>query len=362
MAVWLPGHAAPASERAGEAWSLPAPTPFDRDRLAPLQLTLYAHLGAGWVRADRVAGASDTIASAQAGKVGLRGYEQLSGGYRAYVDLEAPVRVAMGDVCTTLPIARASIGLGARWLGRLDIGTADHASRGLLLEADPWLGAGPLSPGDRLIPLRADTAPDTHRCGPTVTGAVSRHALTWRSPEQWPLRAAVQSFVDGGKADAPSGHGGALYWDRKPWLLGIAWSDMANGARALPLVLVHDSGTHRLALALSQGRVALANGAPARDFRNSLLSWSMPLMAKGDPQRHEFRAAFNKHRFEGAAVAGWEGDDKWSLGWRYRLSSSAWLGMGGARVRPDTGPARWAYEATLNVAFERNLRLPQWPR
>ena len=233
----------------------------------------------------------------------------------------------------------------------------EQAAASLVLRADPWGGADAVGPGTRL-----------HAPG---TDAESRSSamLSYSSPVQHPLRAVVQISRPRPEAGEPSGHGASLAWDRLPWLLGLGQQRSSDGVRHTPLVITYDDGRQRISVAWTEGRAPRAmrqrGAAPELlHYRNVFIGLAVRGMAKGDPDRVEWRAGLNLHRVAGDGVghARPGSDTKLGLGMRYRLSRHVWTNLGAAWIHPQRGDNRWGMEATLTYSFQRDLRLPQGPR
>lgn len=325
------------------------PALADRDGLQPIQVTLYGLLNIGWRQPDNNAapgatGPGDTERS----HIGLRATEVLGRNLHAHMQLEQTLHVGSGALKTAdAPFeARATVGLSERDLGRIDLGRMAQAAASLVVRADPWSGADTVGPGTRL-----------HALG---TGADTRASamLSYSSPLQHPVRAVLQVSRPRAETGALPGHGLSLAWDRLPWLVGLAMQRHSDGERDAPLVIAHDDGRHRIALAWTEGR-GRTDAAPGLvGYRNLFIGLTLRTMEKGDPQRNAWRAGLNLHRVDG----GLGSDTKLGVGWQHRLSRRIWTNLGAAWIHPQQGQNRWGLEATLTYSFERDLRKPQGPR
>lgn len=353
--------AARANGDAGPPELLRAPSPYDRDRLAPLRITLYGLFSAGLIKRDRYDAPEVGFGSGERSRLGLRGMETLDRGLRAWVEIEATLPLAAGPG-ETAGLARAIVGLGDRSWGRLDLGHVEHEAWLLSLRADPWGGNGQASPQHRMFVLAFDPAKAIPGPPASFQAPRSPATVTWRSPDELPLRASLQWR----RAPSPDvqarGSSGSLAWDRLPWLVGVGWSHVGDGAWAVPLVVSHDDGVWRLSAAYTRGRAAVGSGGALREYENMFVGGAGTWMALGDPARHEWRVGMNWHRPEGRVLEAWRGDVKLSAGWRYRFSRHAWVAVGAAWVRPDGAASRSAFDATLSYSFERNLWEPQRSR
>lgn len=342
------------------------PSLHDRDGLWPTQVELYGLLNIGWQQPDRASTPGSTgLGSSERSRIGLRATEVLGRNLRAHMQLEQSLRPADG----TLPDdaaavrarpfdARATVGLSDRDLGRIDLGRMVQAAADLALRADPWDGAAAVGPGVRLHAPATDPSQRTTDAPACRAALRSSGMLSYGSPVQHPLRLVVQVSRPTAGACAPSGHGASLAWDRGPWLVGLGLQHSSDGVRHLPLVLAHDDGRQRIALAWTEGRGLQRKDADPVRYRNLFVGLTLRTMAKGDPERNEWRAGLNLHRVDGGVGS----DTKFGLGWRHRLSRHVWTNLGAAWIHPQQGTNRWGLEATLTYSFQRDLRLPQGPR
>ena len=333
-----------------------APTPYDRDTLYPTPVTLYGLFNAGLAKPDvspqpSACGAPAPtrhvgIDSVERSRIGLRTTEFLSGGPMAHLNLEQSLQLDKGELL--LPCerfdARATVGLSDREWGRVDLGRIEQAASALVQRADPWRGNGAASPGWRTYMT------------PAAVGIRSSNTITYATPAEPPLRATLQLGLPRLDPGQSREKGGSIAWDRLPWLVGIGWHAWSDGSRVTPVVVVHDSGTLRMSGALTLGRLGLV------DYRNLFVGASGYWMGKGDPQRQEWRVGFDRHRVDGGGIGAWQSDDKLSLGWRYRFSRHTWVALGAAWIKPREQPSRTAFDLSLSYSFERDLRVPQWPR
>lgn len=332
------------------------PTPNDRDALYPTPVTLYGLVNAGLSKPDVSPQASPCgapaptrhvgIDSVERSRIGLRSTELLSGGPRVHMNIEQSLQLDKGELL--LPCerfdARATVGLSDRVWGRVDLGRIEQAASTLVQRADPWRGNGAASPGWRTY------------MAPAAVGTRSSGTVTYSTPVEPPLRATLQLGVPRREPSRRRELGGSIAWDRLPWLVGIGSHSWSDGSRATPLVVVHDSGTLRVSGALTLGRMG------PTEYRNLFVGASGYSMGTGDPQRQEWRVGFNQHRVEGGAMGAWQSDDKLSLGWRYRFSRHSWMALGAALIKPREHRSRTAFDLSLSYSFERDLRVPQWPR
>ena len=351
----------PLPGQPGYGERMPAPTPYDRDALYPTPLTIYGLFNAGLRKRDHLpqrlerdpcSGASSTparlgIDSVERSRIGFRATEVLSSGQLAHMNLEQSLMLDTGELlgpCRLAFDARATVGLSDRRWGRVDLGRIEQVAWLLAQRTDPWRSNGTASPTWRMyvIPERGTTR--------------SSGAVTYTSPTEFPWRASVQ--VGRPLLSDPNSHGwgASLAWDRLPWLVGAGWQDWNGGSWALPLVVAHDSGTLRLGATLTTGRVE------GTGYRNLFLGVSAPFMSKGDPNRQEWRAGINLHRVDGGSFGDWHSDTKLGVGWRYRFSRRSWIAIGGGLVMPREGASRTVFDSSLTYSFERDLRVPQWPK
>ncbi len=339
-----------------------APSPYDRDALYPTPVKLYGRVNVGVrkrdatpqrIDADPCAASSATgstgwaVDGVERSRVGLLGTEVLDRGLMAHLQLEQsfdPDTGALRGPCGLAFDARATVGLSDRSWGRIDLGRTDQPAWLLSQRIDPWSGSGTASPDWRtyVAPERGATR--------------SSGAVTYTSRDESPWRVALQ--VGRPLLSQPDRHdsGVSLAYDRLPWLVGAGYQRWPGASWAQPMVVAHDSGTRRLAAAFTTGRFQ------GTDYRNLFIGWSAPEMAKGDPARLEWRAGVNLHHVDGGRVGDWQSHTKFGLGGRYRLSHHAWFAWGGAWVKPRAGSGHAAADVSLTYAFERNLRVPQWPR
>lgn len=332
------------------------PTPYDRDALYPTPVTLYGLFNAGLSKPDVSPQASPCgalaatrhvgIDSVERSRIGLRATELLSGGFQVHMNIEQSLQLDKGEL--RLPCepfdARATVGLSDRMWGRVDLGRIEQAASTLVQRADPWRGNGAASPGWRTY------------MAPAAVGTRSSGTVTYSTPVEPALRATLQLGVPRLQPGQRRELGGSIAWDRLPWLVGIGWHSWSDGSRATPFVVAHDSGTLRVSGALTLGRLGLT------EYRNLFVGASAYSMGKGDPQRQEWRVGFDQHRVEGGAMGAWQSDDKLSLGWRYRFSRHSWVAVGAALIKPREQRSHAAFDLSLSYSFERNLRVPQWPK
>lgn len=337
-------------------------SPYDRDTLYPTAVTLYGRVNAGLQRPDALphrlnrdpcaAARSEAhggwrLDSVERSLWGLRSTEVLDGGHRAHFQVEQSVSLDTGELrgpCQLVFDARATVGLSDRRWGRLDLGRIDQAAWLLSLRADPWRGSGTASPD-----WRTYVAPER---GATRTG----DAITYQSPESEPFQVSVQTGRPLLSEPDRHGWGFSVVWDRLPWLVGVGGQTWPGDSWALPVVVGYDTGTWRWSTAITSGKVS------GTDYTNLFVGLTVPNMGKGDPERHEYRAGVNVHRLQAGVVGDWQSDVKWGAGWRYRFSRHTWIAVGGAWVRPQQGPSRTQFDFSLTYTFERNVRVPQWPR
>lgn len=334
------------------------PSVYDRDNLAPTQVELYGLLSIGLQQPDDPARpGSRGLGGTERSRIGLRATEVLGRGWLAHVQLEGSLRMADGARAIGTPpdgessaVARATVGLSDRDLGRIDLGRMEQAAAALVLRADPWGGAGTVGPGSRL-----------HAPG-TQAGIRSWGLLSYSSPLQHPVRAVLQASHPDPATGETTGYGASLAWDRLPWLLGVGLLHRSDGVRHVPLVAALDDGQRRITVAWTEGRGL--SGAPPQllAYRNLFIGLSLRTMAMGDPERNEWRAGLNLHRVDGDSGSGSGSDTKLGLGWRHRLSRHVWTNLGAAWIHPQQGASRWGLEATLTYSFQRDLRQPQGPR
>lgn len=337
-------------------------SPYDRDGLYPTAVILYGRVNAGLRRPDPppqrndvdpcAAGSPEPRAawkldSVERSRWGLMSTEVLDGGHRAHFQLEQSLSLDNGEPrgpCMLTFDARATVGLSDRRWGRLDLGRIDQAAWLLALRADPWRGSGTASPD-----WRSYVTPER---GATRTGG----SITYQSPQDHPLQISVQ--VGRPLLSDPDRHGWgtSLVWDQLPWLVGLGWQAWPGGSWALPVVVAHDTGIWRWSTAVTAGQLAGA------DYTNVFVGLSTPRMSKGTPEREEWRLGLNLHKVQAGQLGDWQSDFKLGAGWRYRFSRSAWVAVGGAWVRPQQAPSYAVFDISLTYAFERNIRVPQWPR
>jgi predicted porin len=341
----------------------PAPRPgFERNPLYPAPIVVYGRLSAGIVKPDRFEPLADAdksgLANLERSHLGLRGTETLDGGVLAHAELEHTFNTNDGtadgtpsdrgsgngvpDPCSGPDTgrffgARATVGLSTRELGRVDLGLMDQPALTLLRRADPWGGHTEATPGRRAY------------LPPTKCATRSAGAVTYQSPTGHDLRFALQYGHPEPTEENQRRVGASLAWDQRPWLVGAGWQEWSDGSRALPLVLVHDSGGLRLSGAVTVGR------AQRDDYRNYFVGLSWPTMALGDPQRNEWRIGLNRFDADGARPSDW----KLGAGLRHRFSRQFALLADLARSRRDGGATRTSFDLGLSYSFARDLRYPQ---
>lgn len=338
----------------------PAPAPkFERNPLYPAPVTIYGRVSVGPVRVDRfepLAGDDKNgLANLEKSFVGIRGVEILDSGWMANFQLESGFDTNNGaldnssgpasDPCTASDNGqrffgrRATVGLAQRELGRVDLGLLDQPAVVLLRQADPWGGNTEATAGRRAY------------LSPTKCATRSAGSITYQTPTYWDWKFSLQVGYPEPYDESTYRTGLSIAWDRKPWLAGVGWQQWNDGSRALPVVLVHDSGTLRLSSAFTQGRAA------TDEYRNYFLGARWPVMAKGSPTRQEWLLGLNRFDADGAQTSDW----KIAAGWRYHFSRQFAFLADVAQVRRGGGASQLVLDFGLSYGFARDLRWPQEP-
>ena len=344
------GRAAASSAFAlcvGSVWAQVTPTPtFERNPIHPTPLVIYGRVSVGAFLADPqepdFAVVRRGMRSLERSYLGVRGTETLDSGLLAHLQLEHSFNPDDGSALRSEEFfdARATVGLSHRQWGRVDLGLLDQPAWRLILSADPWGGNTVATPGRRAY----QPAPGER--------TRSDAAITYTTPADWDVQFSYQLGKPGFEPDGRHQPGFSLAWTRAPWLIGVGSQAWGSDSRAIPAVVVHDSGNVRISAALTVGRIE------GHATRNLFIGASGTAMAIGDPRRHEWRVGLNRFNPGDAEGIGW----KFGAGWRYRLSGNvvvlanvAWL------KRPRDGHQS-AFDVGISYAFARDLRTPQVPR
>lgn len=277
-------------------------------------------------------------------RIGLRGVEPLGNGLSATFRLDGSFNPGTGTGSNPFWDATSTVGLASVDYGRLELGRQDNPALTVTLDTDPWVGESIAQTGGWTY----SRLPNNAHAGPKGLGDPSsafktRNGVTYVSPDVGGVTVHMQYGFK--ETNQPDGQfGGAIKYRNGPLYLGVGFHRWRTDSWSMPVGFAYDFGPAKLYATYTKGKRHVYADQVGTDpnrwgydpttaslgsFRQTAFS-----VGVGVPiGSHLVRAAYVRSKDESPYFGGW--DQKFSLGYTYRLSKRTGLIANFAQIKYD---------------------------
>ncbi|MCJ0765501.1 porin [Variovorax terrae] len=269
---------------------------------------------------------------------GIRVDEDLGGGWRGHVFLDATFNGDDGTAALTYFDGRSTVGISNPAYGRIDFGRIDQPALYITLDFDPWQGdtmgqAGPWS-YLRVNPTGAPAPAGLPAAPQDFYSFKSSNSITYASPVLGGFQARAQYALSETPGTADS-KGGSLTYTSGPFYAGIAHQRWNDRHYSTPIGAWYNFG-------FIKPMFSYVSGKRLGNKESNLLLGFTAVLGGG-----ELRGLIERYTL----ANGSQHDRKWSTGYFYPLSKRTTLYGNYANVRFNDSTKRTGVELGVRHSF-----------